>query len=89
MEEVESFTTYHKNMRTLRIYGSPNLLKCNSIEHLTNLDVITFGKVKSLESVNFLKDLKKLSICGIHPANVKVMDNSHELLKSIRAKLLF
>ena len=87
LEEVESFTTHHKKMKILRIYGSPNLLKCNSIQHLTNLDVITFGKVKNLESVNFLNDLKMLSICGIHPSNIKVTDNSIELLKSIRSKL--
>ena len=84
---VESFTSKHTSMKTLRIFGSPELAICNSVGYLKNLEVITFGKVKNLDSFTFLKNLEKLTICGIHPVNVKVSDNDYSLLNEVRAKV--
>ncbi|WP_321514924.1 hypothetical protein [Marinifilum fragile] len=87
IERLESFTKFHTNMKVLRIFGSPNLLSCNSIVNLVNLEVITFGKVNNLESLKFLNKLNNLRICGIHPSNVRVNDNSIDLLKEVRSKV--
>jgi len=87
LDELESFSARHKNMRKLNIWESPNLLSCDSIRHLKNLGTLCFGKVMKLSNLDFLRDLKKLTTCAIHPSNLKVSNTDLEFLKALRAKV--